>query len=126
MAKETIITAAKVLKGHPEPVFDVAVSPDGRRAVSGSFDNTLMVWDLESGEMLRRFRDPQTGPVFDSAMSPDGKTGLVGSFAGSIVHWQLAAPDLDEMRTWIEKNRYVRELSCEERELYQIEPLCEG
>ena len=33
---------------------------------------------------------------------------------------------MDEVRNWIDDNRYVRKLSCEERELYLIEPLCEG
>ena len=33
--------------------MSVSVSPDGRRAVSGSADKTLRVWDLESGACLR-------------------------------------------------------------------------
>jgi hypothetical protein len=37
----------------------------------------------------------------------------------------LAAPSLDELLDWVAANRYVRELTCDERELYQIEPLCE-
>jgi WD40 repeat protein len=33
----------------------VAVLADGRRAVSGSRDNTLRLWDLESGEVIATF-----------------------------------------------------------------------
>jgi WD40 repeat protein len=84
-----------------------------------------VLWDLETGELIRRFKDPHTGAVFDSAMSPDGRTGLVGSSAQTIIQWQLAAPSLDELLDWVAANRYVRELTCEERDLYRIEPLCE-
>jgi hypothetical protein len=37
----------RTLAGHSDSVSGVAVSPDGRRAVSASWDNTLKVWDLE-------------------------------------------------------------------------------
>jgi WD40 repeat protein len=33
----------------------VAVTPDGKRAVSGSYDKTLKVWDLESSCVLASF-----------------------------------------------------------------------
>ena len=33
------------------------MTPDGRRAVSGSEDKTLRVWDLESGVCLRTLED---------------------------------------------------------------------
>ena len=39
--------------GHSAYVNGVAVTADGRRAVSASGDNTLKVWDLESGRELR-------------------------------------------------------------------------
>ena len=40
------------LEGHGDGVRAVAVTPDGRRAVSGSDDRTLKVWDLEQGALL--------------------------------------------------------------------------
>ena len=43
----------RTLSGHSERVRDVALSEDGRRAVSASDDKTLKVWDLESGRELR-------------------------------------------------------------------------
>ena len=64
--------------------------------------------------------------IFDIAMSPDGSTVLSGSSERTIVQWRLDNPTLDELVSWIEENRYVRQLTCEERAMYQIEPLCEG
>ena len=34
------------LKGHSEPVSSVSFSPDGKRIVSGSGDNTVKIWDI--------------------------------------------------------------------------------
>jgi WD40 repeat protein len=34
----------------------VAVTPDGRRAVSASWGHTLRLWDLESGETIRTLK----------------------------------------------------------------------
>src|SRR5262245_53472873 len=36
-------------QGHTAWVSSVAFSPDGKRAVSGSSDNTARLWDIESG-----------------------------------------------------------------------------
>ncbi|MDJ0629018.1 MAG: c-type cytochrome [Rhodobacter sp.] len=38
-----------VLEGHGGPVMDVAVSADGTRALTASFDNSVGYWDLGSG-----------------------------------------------------------------------------
>ena len=43
----------RTLEGHSDAVNGVAVSADGRRAVSASDDKTLKVWDVESGRELR-------------------------------------------------------------------------
>jgi WD40 repeat protein len=69
---------------HAQAVTSLAVSPDGRRAVTGSEDATARVWDLESGAAvgppLR-----SDAPVMAVAFSPDGKRVATagGAFAVS-------------------------------------------
>jgi WD40 repeat protein len=48
----------RTLQGHGGWVSAVAVTPDGRRAVSASEDQTLKVWDLDSGAELRTLARP--------------------------------------------------------------------
>jgi WD40 repeat protein len=67
-----------ILKGHTDVVDAVVVMPDGKRAISGSRDNTLRVWDIESGEELRTLEGhPRWVRVV--AVSPDGKHAISGS-----------------------------------------------
>ncbi len=39
----------RTLTGHSSPVLAVAITPNGQQMVSALWDNTLKVWDLESG-----------------------------------------------------------------------------
>lgn len=39
------------LEGHGGPVMDVAISADGRHALTASFDNSVGYWDIASGEV---------------------------------------------------------------------------
>ena len=41
------------LRGHSDCVTSVAYSPDGKHIVSGSRDNTVKIWDAQSGEEVR-------------------------------------------------------------------------
>ena len=38
------------LMGHSDWVLSVAYSPDGKHIVSGSVDNTVKVWDSQTGK----------------------------------------------------------------------------
>ena len=43
------------LNGHSHFVSDVVISSDGQFCLSGSWDGTLRLWDLASGNTTRRF-----------------------------------------------------------------------
>src|SRR5207302_1242676 len=50
----------------------VSYSPDGRRFASGSEDNTVRVWDAESGEELAVLRGHERS-IQSVCFSPDGR-----------------------------------------------------
>ncbi len=47
--------ARKALRGHSHYVQDVVISSDGQFCLSGSWDHTLRLWDINSGSTTRRF-----------------------------------------------------------------------
>ena len=47
-------TAGAELNGHGGAVMSIAVSPDGKSAISGGFDYSLIVWDLREQSVLAR------------------------------------------------------------------------
>ncbi|MBM3740313.1 MAG: hypothetical protein FJW39_31550, partial [Acidobacteria bacterium] len=58
--------------GHTERVGSVAWSPDGQRALSGSADNTVRLWEVETGR-CERVLEGHTDSVWSVAWSPDGQ-----------------------------------------------------
>ena len=56
----------------------MTVLADGRRALSGSRDRTLRLWDLETGAELRRFEGHEDW-VTSVAVLADGRRALSGS-----------------------------------------------
>jgi hypothetical protein len=63
-------------------------------------------------------------PVFSAVFSPDGKTVYAVAQYGRIIEWHIAEKTLPELLEWIRSNRYVRELTCEERLQSHVNPLC--
>jgi WD40 repeat protein len=84
----------------PAMVHSVAFSPDGRRALSAGGGGggavgvpaiehcVIQLWDLKSGEELRRFRGHQKF-VLAVTFSPDGRFALSGSADQTLRLWRL-------------------------------------
>ena len=77
----------RTLEGHQDWVFAVAITPDGRRVVSGSQDKTLTVWDLETGALICTFNCE--GCLYCAAVAPDGRTFVASDAAGRVYFLRL-------------------------------------
>jgi RNA polymerase sigma factor (sigma-70 family) len=79
---------SRIPMGHTRQVYRVALSADGKRALSGSQDNTVRLWELETGKELYCFRG-HTDEVQSVAISPDGGRGLSCSADGTMRLWDV-------------------------------------
>ena len=78
----------RVLEGHTRPVWSVALHADGRRAVTGSWDKTVRVWDLDTGACLRTLHGHTDG-VTSVALHVDGRRAVTGSEDKTVRVWDL-------------------------------------
>lgn len=83
------------LKGHGGPVKAIVVSEDGTRALSGSFDYSMILWDLTPArpQKLHAFDDHE-GAVNDVAFLPGGERAVSASDDGTVGLWDLAGAKL--------------------------------
>ncbi|KAJ3765661.1 WD40-repeat-containing domain protein, partial [Lentinula raphanica] len=82
-----------LLKGHLSTVNSVAFSPDGTRIVSGSHDETLRLWNSETGEAIGSSWQGHSDLVTSVAFSPNGETIISGSEDMSIRIWNAKNGD---------------------------------
>ena len=74
------------LEGHTDYVWSVAFSPNGKMLASGSWDQTVRLWNVNTGRLLHTLTG-HTNEVLSVAFSPDGKTLASASWDGTIRLW---------------------------------------
>ena len=90
----------RTLTGHSNSVKAVAVTGDGKYAVSGSGDKTLKVWDLATGQEISTLTG-HSDWVNAVAVTEDGKYAVSGSGDKTLKVWDLATGQ--EIATFIEE-----------------------
>jgi len=95
------------LRGHSHFVQDVVISSDSQFALSGSWDGTLRLWDLNTGKTTRRFMG-HTKDVLAVAFSVDNRQIVSGSRDRTIRLWNT----LGECKYTIHEDGHTEWVSC--------------
>ena len=81
-------TSVHTFAGHFDSVVACAVTPDSKRLVSVSLDQSLRLWDLNSGALLVHFYG-FSGTAGSFALTPDGQDLLYAAEDQSLVLYSL-------------------------------------
>jgi len=85
-------------EGHEDVVLTCALSPDGDRAVSGSKDCSLTIWNVETAE-VRWVMTGHDVPVTVCGYSPDGESIVSGDEDGILRIWDAeSGKELSELK----------------------------
>ena len=70
------------LVGHNHPIYSIAFSPCGQYLCSGSIDNSVRIWSVKDGTLLRKHRGE--GEIFEVAWNSAG-TKVAACFSNHAV-----------------------------------------
>ena len=86
--------AEVTLDQHGGPVKGIAVAADGERALTASFDYSLILWDLPHQMAIRQLYGHEAA-VNAAAFLPGGKTAVSASDDGTVGLWDLSTGRLE-------------------------------
>jgi len=71
-----------------EDAVSIEFSPDGLTFATGSFDGTLRLWAIESGDLLLESK-AHYSQIQRLVFTPDGASLVSGSQDGTIIRWGI-------------------------------------
>ena len=109
----------KQFVGHAGNTFGIAISADSATLLTTSSDTTVRMWDIASGEELNRFEN-HSDWIQEVVFSPDESFAVSAGQDNVLRRWHIKR-GADDLIDWARGMRYIRELSCAERQSYRLE-----
>jgi WD40 repeat protein len=78
----------QTLRGHTNAVSSIDVSGDGRLIASGSIDQTVRVWDAQTGKAIQTLRGHK-GEVYAVCFSPDNQLLASSGYDQRVIIWSV-------------------------------------
>jgi len=80
----------KSLEGHNGFIWSADFSPDGKLLATSSADNSIIIWDISSGQPIGPRLSNHGGPVRRVAFSPDGSRLASAGIDNVVFLWDVA------------------------------------
>jgi WD40 repeat protein len=84
---------SQTIAAHTDWVRCLSFTPDSQTLVSGSFDQSIKLWNVSNRNLIHELKDHHKG-VFALAVSADGQTLASGSWDETIKLWNIATGQL--------------------------------
>jgi WD40 repeat protein len=94
--------------GHMEKINSIDISPDGKWVISASSDQTVKLWDIETGKELRTFSG-HANEIYAVAFLQDGKSFISVSSDKTSKQWNIEKEN--EVKTFAGHTSDIRALS---------------
>ncbi|MDQ7026525.1 MAG: protein kinase [Anaerolineae bacterium] len=108
--------------GHNGHTFGIAFTSDGETMLTTSQDTTVRLWDFATGEELQRFNQ-HTNWIQEVVFTPDDRFAISAGQDNTARIWRINRT-ADQLAEFARNIRFIRDLTCSEREVYRLE-LCE-
>ena len=104
--------------GHAGNTFGIAITEDSSTLLTTSSDTTVRMWDIASGEELNRFEQHEDW-IQEIVLGPGEGFGVSAGQDYVLRRWVIKRT-ADDLIDWARDNRYIRALSCAERQSYRL------
>ena len=84
----------KIFSDQTKGVYSVNFSPDGKYALTGSYDGIARLFELQTGQVIRRYIANEAGRGVKAIFSPDGKSIFASSNDGTVWRWDLESSEV--------------------------------